>query len=218
MNSIHAPTRSLSPRSSASSHPSKWKSEFVRFISEQTWHWFVTIPIGECPDDDELLRRLGIIEAELTGKHVSRKFGKLDDAARYRMAVAFEGDRASGTRHAHILVYVPPPRRKTQSHQLATAFFPMDYRQLWHHLQDNESPFDSAGKKLDKITFSRSNLARSIYAVKRVQQDQTHWSRFEFVTPPRYEKFDNENLRLIRNRDRQKRQAVGLSAPARTIH
>ena len=32
----------------------------------------------------------------------------------------------------------------------------------------------------------------------------------EFVTPPKYEKFKNKNLSVIRNRDKQRRAVLGL--------
>jgi hypothetical protein len=60
------------------------------------------------------------------------------------------------------------------------------------------------------LCFGRANVARRIYAVKDVREKDVLWSRFELVTPPKSKNFTNANLELIRNRDRQKRLALGL--------
>ena len=39
----------------------------------------------------------------------------------------------------------------------------------------------------EDITFGRANTARTIYTVKDVRQAEVSWSRFEFVTPPKFE-------------------------------
>jgi hypothetical protein len=58
------------------------------------------------------------------------------------------------------------------------------------------------------LVFGRANAARTIYTLKSVQGVETPWSRFEFVTPPKGKKFNNENLSVIRNRNQQKRIAL----------
>jgi hypothetical protein len=40
-----------------------YKSDFVDFIKGLDWDWCITIGIGACPEDDEALRRLRLIEA-----------------------------------------------------------------------------------------------------------------------------------------------------------
>jgi hypothetical protein len=44
---------------------------------------------------------------------------------------------------------------------------------------------------------------RIVYTVKDVREADVSWSRFEFVTPSKFDKFTNENLSVIRNRDKQ---------------
>jgi hypothetical protein len=178
---------------------SSWKSAFVDFIASETWHYFLTIPVGSCPHDDEVVRRLRLIEAMLTSQHVSRRYHKLPDEARYRFIVAFEGERICGTRHAHILAYIPLARKNSFSQASTVAFFPMEFRFLWDNVLGSGS--DSSPK------FALATTSNKIYTVKNVEED----SRFEFVSPPQTQKiFCNDNLRITRNRDAQKRQSLGL--------
>src|SRR5882672_7523711 len=96
---------------STKSREQDYRDEFVSFIEELDWHWMVTIGIGSCPKDEELLRRLRIVEAQLCGRYLLDAYHKLADADRYSMLVGFEGKRTLGTRHAHILVHVPKPTK-----------------------------------------------------------------------------------------------------------
>jgi hypothetical protein len=64
-------------------------------------------------------------------------------------------------------------------------------------------------KRID--TRGAANTARTIYTVKDVRQAEVSWSRFEFVTPPKWAKFTNKNLSVIRNRDQQRRAALGIA-------
>jgi hypothetical protein len=184
-----------------------WKSEFVDFIGSFGWHWFITIPIGKCPPDDEVLRRLSLIEGILTTKHITRRYHKLPDTARYTMAVAFEGERICGTRHAHILVRCPQPRKRFFG-QSPDAFFPMEFRFLWYPRFGAE-PVPVRVKE-PRLKFERINGGAPTYTVKKVQKRDLDWSRFEFVTPPRHADFSNENLSMIKNRNNQKRSLVHI--------
>src|SRR5262249_17881749 len=123
------------------------------------------------------------------------------------MVVAFEGETALGTRHAHILVHVPTPLKKC-SRSMLMRLFPGQFRLLWHK---TAPPTDhgSYWRLQLGLQFGRANTARKIYAVKSVQGIEVPWSRFEFVTPPKTNKFQNENLSVIRNRDQQRRIALG---------
>ena len=185
-----------------------YKADFLDFIKSKQWHWFITIPIGLCDDENEVLRRLKSIEATLCGKYLVNRYHKLPDEARYSMVVAFEGEAKCGTRHAHILAYVPPPTKKRLSHSMMISLFPWEFRFLW-------TKYTPAFKRVqierpwEQIHFGAANTARTIYAVKDVRQAEVSWSRFEFVTPPKWPKFNNENLSVIRNRDRQRRAALG---------
>jgi hypothetical protein len=188
-----------------------WKDSFVHFIEGMEWHWFVTIPVGGCPDDYEVLRRLRIIEAKLCAKYVSRAYSKLPHAERYLIAVAFEGDRQCGTRHAHILVRVPQPKRKPVSNSMVISLFPWEFRFEWSLFNEARSTLMRIGGRTD-LEFGRiATAARKIYAVKNVQKREVNWSHFEFVTPPKSGKFNNENRHVIRNRDRQKRRALHIT-------
>jgi hypothetical protein len=167
-----------------------------------------TIPIGLCDDDDEVLHRLRAIEATFCGNCLVNRYHKLPDEARYSMVVAFEGEAKCGSRHAHILAYVPPPRKKYISHSTVISLFTWEFAFLWNKF----TPFfkrDRIKPPWEKIKFGRANTARAIYAVKDVRQAEVSWSRFEFVTPPKWAQFNNKNLSVIRNRDRQRRVALG---------
>ena len=69
-----------------------YKEVFVHFIKSKEWHWFITIPIGLCDDDDVVLKRLRAIEAAFCGKYLVNRYQKLPDEARFSMVVAFESD------------------------------------------------------------------------------------------------------------------------------
>jgi hypothetical protein len=210
----------------------QYKNAFVNFITSLEWHWFTTIPIGECPDEDEVLLRLRHIEAQLCKKYLVNRYDRLPDWERFSMAVAFEGEAKCGTRHAHILIYVPRPMKKSFSHGMLVDSIPFEFQFLWsksrragrHPLgpwspekdflvcEIGEDAFRMI-QQLDQepaLRFGRANVARSIYAVKNLRAAEVPWSRFEFVTPPKFGIFDNENLSVVRNRGRQKRFALGL--------
>jgi hypothetical protein len=61
------------------------------------------------------------------------------------------------------------------------------------------------------LRFGRANDTRTIYFAKDVRERDVPWSRFEFVTPPKFDQFQNENLSVIRNTDRQRRAVLGLT-------
>jgi hypothetical protein len=62
------------------------------------------------------------------------------------------------------------------------------------------------------LRFGRANDARTTYFAKDVRRREAPWSRFEYITPPKFEQFQNENLSGIRNADRQRRAVLGLVA------
>ena len=206
-----------------------YKDEFVRFIETLDFHWMVTIGIGSCPRDEELIRRLRIIEAQLCGKYCSNQYHKLADADRYSMVVGFEGERTCGTRHAHILVCVPKPTRRQISHSLAIMRFKWEFWCLWLKLNGNvgvqHSPYSMQSAHLSKfrdgddqeiLKFDGKRLPVKIdrigptsgtvnkyYAVKRVNSEDVPWSNVQFVTPPKTKTFENVNTKKIHNRSRK---------------
>lgn len=135
------------------------------------------------------------------------------------MAVAFEGETECGTRHAHILVRVPRGgKKKWLSPATLISWFQFEFRFLWHKfssapalwaLKRRQFPWEPDAEHEPLLSFGRANAARAIYAVKQVRGTDVAWSRFEFVTPPKFKDFTNENLEVIKNRDRQKRLALG---------
>jgi hypothetical protein len=205
--------------------PAKYKHALVTFIRSLEWHWFITVPIGECPDDDLVLKLLRRIEAHFCKKYVATRYHKLPDANRFLMAVAFEGESKCGSRHAHVLVRVPRTNKKQISQSRLIATFPSEFLSLWLKFMRpamadrNLFPYQRGGEGYGKVqhlgrkpllSFGRANVARQIYTVKQVREADVPWSRFEFVTPPKFGTFKNENLRVIKNRDRQKRLLLGL--------
>jgi hypothetical protein len=194
-----------------------YKQAFVDFIKSRTWHWFITIPIGQCDNDECVLKLLRRIENQLCRRYLVNRYHKLPDDARFSMVVAFEGEYSCGTRHAHVLAYIPIPTKKRISHQMLSNLFPWEFRVLWVRFRQQLIPPSQGSKKnssdrtadwldqLLEIEVSRANDRRTIYAVKDVRQNEIPWSRFEFVTAPKSYKFLNENLSVIHNRSRQRR-------------
>jgi hypothetical protein len=203
-----------------------YKHALVNFIRSLEWHWFITVPIGECPHDDLVLKLLRRIEGHFCKKYVATRYHKLPDASRFLMAVAFEGETRSGSRHAHLLVRVPRTNKKQISQSRLIATFPSEFRFMWLKFRrtatadTNLFPYQRCGegyrrahdhgRKSLLLSFARANVARKIYTVKQVREAEVLWSRFEFATPRKFETFQNENLRVIKNRDRQKRLVLGL--------
>jgi hypothetical protein len=121
------------------------------------------------------------------------------------MVVAFEGEKRLGNRHAHILVHVPQPRKKwTSRSMLLVNLFCSEFRFLWHRVtppaERQEAVLNPIGRE-KALTFARADAARTGYTVKSVQGVEIPWSRFEFVTPPKAKRFENENLSVIRNKN-----------------
>ncbi|MGZ4891669.1 MAG: hypothetical protein ACXV2B_05350 [Halobacteriota archaeon] len=161
------------------------------------------------------MRRMRAIEAALCEKYLVNRYNKLPDTARYSMIVAFEGEVRLGNRHAHLSVYVPPPIKKRISQSMLIAIFRTEFRFLWKKFDilsaRNSRQYIARNYDLWKsIQISPSNVARNVYTVKDLRRDHVPWSRFEFVRPPKFNKFSNENLSVIRNRDRQRRAVLGL--------
>ena len=204
----------------------RYKAAFVDLIKSKQWHWFITIPIGLCDDDDEVLHRLRSIEASLCGKYLINRYHRLPDEARFVSAIAFEGEAKCGTRHAHILAYVPSPIKKRISQSMLINLFPAEFRFRWNKYsprhtyspwfeKQNVPYYEIEDERVacrrtanPVLQFGRANDARTTYFAKAVRQHETSWSRCEFVTPPKFNQFKNENLNVIRNKDRQRRAAL----------
>lgn len=208
----------------ADSFKTSYKKAFVEFQKEQNYDWSITIGTGFCPPDDEVLKRLTTIDAILSKKYLVGRYHKLPSDARFLTGVAFEGERDCGTRHAHILVRIPTPLKKC-TRPMLLSFFPFEFTFLWHTLNSTDlemrvwsPPWPKTKRKSQPIEFCRAGVRRITYTVKDVQSDTTKrvqsvreaGSRFEIVQPQRWHKFTNENLSVIRNRDRQKRADLGL--------
>jgi len=170
--------------------------------------------------------RTRMIESILCGKFLLNRYQKLPDEMRFSMLIAFEGEYKDGTRHAHILVFVPKPMKRCKSHSMLLTLFPQEFRFLWARLGGLASrqvchssrtfagkPNDKSGLPLDEtaLHFERRAITiQAIYCIKRVRLRDVPWSHFEFVTPPRSKTFKNENLSVIHNGNRQRRQLLGL--------
>jgi hypothetical protein len=185
-----------------------YKHAFVDFIKSRKWHWFITIPIGACDNDNDVLKRIRVIEAALCGKYLRNRYHKLPDHARFMMIVSFEGESKYGNRHAHILAYIPTPTKNCISQSTLIERFPSEFRALWKKvglLTASDLEDTSVEQSFGDITFGPANAVRSIYTVKDVRQEEVPWSRFEFVTPPKFRMLKNDNRNMIINRDRQRR-------------
>jgi len=162
-----------------------YKKAFIDFIKSKQWHWFITIPIGLCDDDDVVLTRLRAIEATLCGKYLVNRYNRLPDESRFSMVVGFEGDTKCGTRHAHILAYIPSPTRRCLSHRMLMSVFPFEFRFLWNRYaapcsfswwsEERNVPYeieDQAIRSRERanppLRFGGVNVYRIIYAAKNV--------------------------------------------------
>jgi hypothetical protein len=185
-----------------------YKEAFVDLIKSRPWDWFITIPIGECPADEVVLKRLRRIENELCRKFLVNRYHRLPDHLRFTMTVAFEGERRCGTRHAHVLVYVSAPTKIRISREMLVNLFPAEFRFRWERLKHEDSRdtrLADDARWFGKLQFGRANIARCIYAAKDVRQQDVPWSRVELVTIPKRSKFTNRNLSVIQNKNRQRR-------------
>ena len=194
-----------------------YKEAFVEFQNQQNYDWSITLGIGFCPPDDEVMRRLTMIDAILSKQYLLGRYHKLPAEARFLIGVAFEGERICGNRHAHILVKIPTPLKKCTRVTLVDGF-PIEFELLWHKLNASANSVPTSlspvlpktkGKTLP-LEFCKAEVARTIYTVKLVQSVEEAWSRFEIVRPSQGTKFINKNLSVIHNRDRQKRAVLSL--------
>ena len=173
-----------------------YKEAFVDFIKSKEWHWFITIPIGLCDSDDVVLKRLRAIEAAFCGKYLVNRYHKLPDEARFSMVVSFEGDAKRGDRHAHVLAYIPLSSKRQISQSMMISLFPWEFRLLWNKICLLSAPDLDGGREQypgEDITFGRADTVRKIYTVKDVRQAEVPWSRFEFVTPPKFKTVKTKN-------------------------
>jgi hypothetical protein len=186
----------------------EYKEALVSYIADQDFDWFGTIGIGFCPSEGETLRRLRLIDAIFSKKYLSGRYHKLPSDKRFFILVAFEGEQASGDLHAHLLVRIPTLLRKGGRSMLLSAF-PFQFRFVWDGLSSGSECSALAslcpGDARNPIEFGSASLARKIYAVKWVQASAP---RFEVIPPPKWRSFENENLKVIRNRVKQKRALV----------
>lgn len=194
---------------------SDYKRELVNFVQRLDWQFFVTIGVGRCPDDEVVLQRLREIEARLSKRYLLNRYHKLPDEARFYMLVVLEGEKRLGNRHAHILVHVPHPRKGCPSREMLIGTFCWKFVFLWHtltpHGECKWAPWEPiGGPKMFK--FEPANVARQIYTVKWVQSPEAEGARFEFVTPPKANKFKNENLSVRKNRNWQRRRSLSERA------
>jgi hypothetical protein len=196
------------------------------------WHWFITIPIGDCESDELVLKRLRRIENELCKRYLINRYWRLPANARFTMAIAFEGERELGTRHAHILAYIPQSIRTRISQEMAIGLFPSEFCSRWEvqntstNSGDSNLTYVACGKNkrnaphhIEGIRFGEVNKARVVYTAKDVAPSDLPWSRFEFVTASKSKNFSNRNSSVILNRNRQRRRYLdGLDAslPDRT--
>jgi hypothetical protein len=58
-----------------------YKRAFVDLQKAQNYDWSITLGIGACPPDDEVLRRLTRIDATLSKKYLLGQYHKLPRAS-----------------------------------------------------------------------------------------------------------------------------------------
>jgi hypothetical protein len=197
-----------------------YKKAFVQFQKDQDYDVSITLGIGFCPPDDEVMKRLTTIDAIISKTYLVSRYHKLPSAARFLIGVAFEGERDCGSRHAHILVRIPKPLKGCCTRAELIDRFPREFEQLWHALSGSTNSFlklslpnpaKTSGKAVP-LEFCNGEVARIIYTVKKVQIEEEDWSRFVFVHQSHGTQFKNQNLSVVQNRDRQKRAALKRAA------
>ena len=190
-----------------------YKHAFVDLVLGRDWDRFITIPVGHCPDDEIVLKILRQIANDLTKKFVANNDTKLPFNERVSMLVGFEGQREFGTRHAHVLVHIPSPRKKC-TREMLLSHFGCDFRFSWYNLKrkmagrpekETSTRWLDDPSAAENIQISEANEARAVYTIKDLRRDDVPWSRVEFIPGPRSKLFNNENLNAIRNKNRQRR-------------
>jgi hypothetical protein len=154
--------------------------------AQKDQEWFITIPPGKCPPDEILIKTLTHMCAGFNKSYVSARYHKLGDPNQFSMILTFEGEVVCGTRHAHILVKVPTPRKRHISRDTLISWFPFEFRWLWQVFNPLPSRFEYdilSAIENDGLTFGRANTARKIYTAKDVRQSDVSWSRLEFIPP-----------------------------------
>jgi hypothetical protein len=208
----------------------KYKEELISFAEARPWSLFGTIGIGECLDDDETIRCLRIIEAKLTKTFVHHKYHQLPESERFSTIIAFEGVRDHGNRHSHFLMYVPVPRKGKLSRETLITKLPLWLKILWSDLSCK--PWTEPSWLLNGLPSFRFNgyewcekqtkptidiqiggcrESGPSYSLKHATDKEVAYASWGFITPPKFEKFENENLNGIRNRNRQVRRSLCLS-------
>ena len=100
------------------------------------------------------------------------------------------------------------------------GLFPWEFRFLWNKIRLLSAPdFEKAWIQYpwEDITFGRANTVRKIYTVKDVRQAEVSWSRFEFVTPPKFTTVKNKNRNVLSNGDRQRRAGLNREQQLRAF-
>ena len=160
-----------------------YKCALVDFIASRPWHWFITIPIGGRDDDAAVIERWRTIEAKLCGEYLVNRYHKLPDEARFVSLIAFEGERECGTRHAHVLVYVPTVTKKCTriSREMLLSILREKFQFLWATLKphgtESRTYLERWYEALNELHFEDANVARSIYTIKDVRLRDVPWSR-----------------------------------------
>ena len=127
------------------------------------------------------------------------------------MVVSFEGDAKRGNRHAHVLAYIPLAVETTDIPINDDQAFPVGVSVF---VEQNSFIVGVRFRKgLGTVSLGRynvccANTVRKIYMVKDVRQAEVSWSRFEFVTPPKFKTVKNKNRSVVSNGDRQRRAAL----------
>jgi len=159
-----------------------YKEGLQDWLKQQSWTHFITIePSPSLPvPQEEIERRLRVLEFELNKTYLKRSFPRWEDENRFWMIGFREGDGISHQKHYHILLYSPSVLHKKSWYANVSADLQMEWLML-------PSYHPNTGKRLEfpplNIQSVKDVSASSIYSSKWVKRIDDGESWF-FPTPP----------------------------------
>ena len=203
------------------------------FIASLEWTFFITVPITKSKCDDyEMMRRWKLIEAHLCNRYLPKRWHKIEGEGRFQTLLAFEGSHKAGTRHCHLLMYVPEAILRQNFRHFILSGIKAEIQMLWNIFSPKNQQFMVFGNKQNcwqefypwessagayiytKRDFIQIGTAEpevaAIYTMKSQTAEEREYNGWNFVTPPKYMKFQNSNTKAIKKQNRVSRKNLSL--------
>jgi hypothetical protein len=143
------------------------------------WHFHVVIEPRDVMwmGDQEALTQLRLLNYRLCKWWLPKRFAELPLERRFHWAAFFQGSRDAGTRHLHVLLYVPPsvPMATT----LERVKLNSSIQQIWLGVRDGNSvfwlwkrPIEDAGGSRAAATYVSRQLTRVSWGAEDVHFSQ----------------------------------------------